>query len=245
MFGTKNVKERELIDIFLLKTQGLQLDGRLDIPVLDQPIKVKGQNLMSRFFYVDATNGDDTNNGSSMKPFKRLKKAVDSTPMGAFVYIDIVNDYELADEDDVINFTGKNVYINLNGHTLSKTNTSKQFICARGIGSLTFANGNINISSGVDTSTIYTAALVNIFDTSSAVIFGDFTANLVVNTDTPVVNVDRAICFGGAANLTMTATGNQFSLGLINLFRKADATNDKTIIYDRNNVFNSGTSISN
>ena len=112
MFGTKNVKERELIDIFLLKTQGLQLDGRLDIPVLDQPIKVKGQDLMSRTFYVDQVNGNDTTgDGTYAAPFKTLQKAIDSVPVGGNVAIYLLSDYTLQTGEEVNVYNNKLVYI--------------------------------------------------------------------------------------------------------------------------------------
>jgi len=37
-----------------------------------------------RTFYVDATNGDDNNDGSNAHPFKTLKKACDSVPIGGY-----------------------------------------------------------------------------------------------------------------------------------------------------------------
>jgi len=36
----------------------------------------------NRTFYVDAENGDDNNDGSEDKPFKTIKKAIDSVPVG-------------------------------------------------------------------------------------------------------------------------------------------------------------------
>jgi len=51
----------------------------------------KGQ--FNQTFYVDATNGDDNNDGSSANPFASIQKAVDSTPISGFVNINIVSDY--------------------------------------------------------------------------------------------------------------------------------------------------------
>jgi len=38
----------------------------------------------NKTFYVDATNGNDTNDGSSANPFKTIEKACDSVPIGGY-----------------------------------------------------------------------------------------------------------------------------------------------------------------
>jgi len=68
------------------------------------PIRVFGQDLMYRTFYVDAENGDDTNDGSSSAPFKTIGKAFNATPIGGFSEITIIGDYTLE----------KNEYVGIN-----------------------------------------------------------------------------------------------------------------------------------
>ena len=61
-------------------------------------------------FYVDATNGDDNNDGSSANPFKTIKKACDSVPVGGNATINLAqNQTYLIDSD--INVTNKRIYI--------------------------------------------------------------------------------------------------------------------------------------
>lgn len=52
-------------------------------------------SLLYREFWVDATNGDDTNNGSELAPFATVKKAVDMVPVGGrgVVYLAINTTY--------------------------------------------------------------------------------------------------------------------------------------------------------
>ncbi len=52
-------------------------------------------SAMKRTYYVDAVNGSDNNDGSSTAPFKTIKKAVDSVPVGGNVRIVLLNDYVL------------------------------------------------------------------------------------------------------------------------------------------------------
>ncbi|MEO2220059.1 MAG: hypothetical protein ABGW55_00685 [Nitrosopumilus sp.] len=46
---------------------------------------------MNRTFYVDAINGDDNNPGTNDAPFKTIKKAIDSVPVGGFGTIILQN----------------------------------------------------------------------------------------------------------------------------------------------------------
>ena len=60
----------------------------------------------NRTFYVDAENGDDNNSGASDSPFKTIKKAVDSVPVGGVGYIYLKTDNNIIDTDiDLINKT--------------------------------------------------------------------------------------------------------------------------------------------
>jgi len=61
--------------------------GQLWLPFTQTPILVNGQDMMSRTFYVDAENGDDSNDGSESAPFKTIQKACGSVPVGGFGYI--------------------------------------------------------------------------------------------------------------------------------------------------------------
>ena len=50
---------------------------------------------MEKIFYVDQINGDDSNDGSNVSPFKTLQKAIDDIPTGGLADIHIVGDYVL------------------------------------------------------------------------------------------------------------------------------------------------------
>ncbi|RLC45518.1 MAG: hypothetical protein DRH57_07865 [Candidatus Cloacimonadota bacterium] len=106
------------------------LDGSsvLNLPFTQVPIKVNGQDLMSRTFYVDQVNGDDSNDGSESAPFKTLQKAVSSAPAGARVHIYLKSDYEVLDSSESVNIYSKHVFIYLNGYTLrTSINSSGSF----------------------------------------------------------------------------------------------------------------------
>ena len=51
----------------------------------------------NRVFYVDASSGSDTNDGSSANPFKSIKKAIDSIPIGGvgFIYLEGGQTFEI------------------------------------------------------------------------------------------------------------------------------------------------------
>jgi len=61
-------------------------------------------STMDQTFYVDATNGDDNNNGSSTNPFKTIKKACDSVPVGGVGLIYLINGqtYNMPIDDDIV-----------------------------------------------------------------------------------------------------------------------------------------------
>jgi len=73
---------------------------------------------MDKTFYVDAGNGNDDNDGSKDKPFKTLKKAIDSIPVGGCGEI-----YLLGSEDFIIddNIFIKNKLIRLFGSSTDTT----------------------------------------------------------------------------------------------------------------------------
>ena len=58
----------------------------------------------NRTFYVDVENGDDNNSGDSSHPFKTIKKAVDSVPIGGFGSITLAyGTYEFNTTTSLIN----------------------------------------------------------------------------------------------------------------------------------------------
>ncbi len=60
--------------------------------------------MMSKTFYVDAVNGNDSNDGSQAAPFATLKKAIDSAPPGAVCYIYLL--------DNAPHIVSANIYAN-------------------------------------------------------------------------------------------------------------------------------------
>ncbi len=87
----------------------------------------------NKMFYVDATNGDDLNDGSNANKFKTLKKAIDSIPIGGvgFVYI-TPEEHILTD-----NISVKNKTLKIRG--LSGVATIRS--TSKVIGSLNYKNG--------------------------------------------------------------------------------------------------------
>ena len=75
---------------------------------------VDSGGMMSRTFYVDAENGDDSNDGSSSAPFKTIKKACDSVPIGGYGEIRCKTDqtFSLSESIHLIN---KTIYLQRNG----------------------------------------------------------------------------------------------------------------------------------
>jgi hypothetical protein len=63
-----------------------------------------------RTFYVDAVNGDDNNDGSSGHPFKTIKKAVDSVPIGGLGKI-YLTEGQIFNIPSTINVDFKKIYI--------------------------------------------------------------------------------------------------------------------------------------
>ncbi len=54
------------------------------LPKLRQQYWDNMNSVMSRTYYVDAVNGDDSNPGTADAPFRTIKKAVDSVPVGGY-----------------------------------------------------------------------------------------------------------------------------------------------------------------
>jgi len=91
----------------------LNASGQLQLPFSQTPVLVNGQDLMYRTFYVDAVNGSDSNLGTSATPFKTIKKAIDSVPVGGYGEIHVVGDYSLS--DGLIAIQNKTIRIILEG----------------------------------------------------------------------------------------------------------------------------------
>ena len=67
-----------------------------------------------RTFYVDAENGDDSNIGNSVSsPFKTVKKAIDSAPVGSVLAVYLLSSVIL---EDYINIKNKQVVIHGNNN---------------------------------------------------------------------------------------------------------------------------------
>jgi len=71
---------------------------------------INGNDLMNKTFYVDASNGDDNNDGSNDAPFATLQKAVDSCPSGGVVFIKLLSDYTISSDQELIRFQNKYIY---------------------------------------------------------------------------------------------------------------------------------------
>jgi len=66
-------------------------------------------SVMTKTFYVDQTNGSDSNDGSQNAPFKTLQKAVNSVPVGGKAIIYIVGSYLLAPSTDMVSFSDRDI----------------------------------------------------------------------------------------------------------------------------------------
>jgi len=93
-------------------------DGVLNLPFTQVPIKVNGQDLMSRTFYVDQVNGDDSNDGSESAPFKTIQKAINSVPVGGRVDVYIIGNYTL---NEHVGISNKVVVIHVSDDSFLKT----------------------------------------------------------------------------------------------------------------------------
>ncbi len=79
----------------------LSSSSQIKLPFVRIPILINGQDLMNRTFYVDAVNGDDANDGSEQHPFRTIKQAVLSTPVGASAKICLKYDQTYNIDGDV------------------------------------------------------------------------------------------------------------------------------------------------
>jgi hypothetical protein len=96
------------------------INKQITLPFAETSILVDGQDLMNRTFYVDAVNGNDNNDGSSGHPFKTLKKAFYSIPVGGVGYIKIVGVYDLG-RSYIETGHNKVIYIEINDNSQLRT----------------------------------------------------------------------------------------------------------------------------
>lgn len=91
----------------------IQNRGKFQQAVWDDMGSALGQ--MERTFHVDSENGADSNDGSENNPFRSLKKACDSVPVGGFGNIKIISDMIFENDFTEIHLTNKSVYIEIRG----------------------------------------------------------------------------------------------------------------------------------
>jgi len=148
--GTLEQIRQEINDKYIaVKNQAV--DGGYSQAYLD----TKYNPPMQRTYYVDAVNGDDTNDGSSSYPFKTLKKAIDSVPEGVGRgYVNIIGDYEL--DSDRIYINQKYIKLQGDGKLVMWTRLSDNYNLARGFlllnSSLEIKMKNIEMLGKVDSS---------------------------------------------------------------------------------------------
>ena len=155
----------------------------------------------NRTFYVDVVNGDDNNTGTSDSPFKTIKKAVDSVPVGGNGIIILLNDYDLSNEASNIYIKGKKILIRLNGYTLTKSD-SRCFVVTDFFGYIKIYAGNgttstINITDN-------TSGLIRFVDTIGTCILGDYDSVLNINVKGKIVESLRSQIKGYAIRCNFT-----------------------------------------
>ena len=94
-----------------IQTNSIANRGEIKQQLWDDVGGALGQ--FNRTFYIDAVNGDDNNTGTGNAPFKTLKKAVDSVPIGGYAVITLLNDVDLFEN---ISCSNKKIVVSLNGY---------------------------------------------------------------------------------------------------------------------------------
>ena len=109
---------------------------------------------MTKTFYVNQTNGNDDNDGSSNTPFKSLQKAIESIPPGGIGVINLQSDYILDSASEVLNIENKKIYFLGGNKTYNLTiNQNLDNHVIRGNGILIFTLFNsITVNHNIDTS---------------------------------------------------------------------------------------------
>jgi len=108
-------------------------NGTLGTVTIPNRAKIKNQmwddvgaaiGQFNRYLYVDGVNGNDTGSGTAADPFKTLKKAVDSVPVGGRAVIYAIGDITCSSDTPIV-ITGK--IIILMAHT-STPNATIRFL---------------------------------------------------------------------------------------------------------------------
>ena len=126
-----------------------------NVPTIGQLISQFQQGVnaqMQKTVYVDQVNGSDTSgDGSPSAPFKSIKKAVDSVPIGGDVSIALLSDYVMYGASEQAIVINKRIGVDLNNHTLTAKvwsngsyNTLGYFL-PLGSFNISFANGTLTI----------------------------------------------------------------------------------------------------
>ena len=186
-------------------------------------------SVMDQTFYVDATNGDDNNDGSSAHPFKTIQKAVDSVPTGGFGLININSDYT-----GIFNAHAKNLKIVISsGKTLTIEKGTRCIIS--GTNTLILNEGSIIVDNG-DGSGINGDNYAGFFVQNSEISnYSSIPTNLSIinfgNTNPITIDKDRAL-FG--SRTYGTNQNIQMNLNIYNSHCKDNFTIDGALMQLRN-----------
>ena len=162
-------------------------------------------SVMDQIFYVDATNGNDTNDGSSAYPFKTIKKACDSVVVGGIADINLLAGQTYVLESDIYIYNKKIRFLKQgNGNNpIVTTNTRTQTY-----GSNTYAEvNNFRISGGAalnfhgdvdivvpsngtgnSISFVNNGFIVPTYDTYNGSFIGFHYCSITINGDFPLIN---------------------------------------------------------
>jgi hypothetical protein len=194
----------------------------------------KAIGQMRKSIYI-SREGRDDNPGTSTAPFRTLRKAVESIPVGGWGWITLLSDIELAEEPSSIDVLHKAVEINLNGFTLSKTNTANIFYLRDSYLKF-YGEGKIRIdNSGLDDNLRYHRALILMSDTVNKVILGDIDFPWSLETDEDVVFVARSVVLGSVLRATVELINGASEVRLYGLISGSQA-----LIGEVANTYSSG-----
>jgi len=101
------------------------------------------EQTMNRVFFVDAINGDDNNSGAQDSPFKTLKKAIDSIPVGGSGIIEIIANTDITIQETDIEVYNKLITfrkIGTGNITIQKVSETYDFVLVKSV--LAFSNIN-------------------------------------------------------------------------------------------------------
>jgi len=192
-------------------------------------------SMMSKTFYVDAVNGDDLNDGSSTAPFKTIKKAVDSVPVGGYGTINLLSGITIT-----TSFSFENKVIRLKTGTAITSNADFKWLISDG-GSIVPAFNSMLITYQLNLKTISTP-LFKISDVPSfsTLVVGGGYPNYglnIVQLSTSLITVEHSFSIISCKFLDLSsATGTT-----VNLITK---NYSGIILYKENNITNTDTLIS-